>query len=59
MTKMITWKCSECGNEDMYPTNDDVTLDYLQSEEITTNTMCAVCGAPCAAIKVEQIDNAE
>ena len=55
MTKEITWKCTgtDCGNECVFPAFDDVTLEKLQSEEVTTNTMCPDCGAPCIPIKVE------
>lgn len=55
MAKKITWSCSECSHRDVYPGSDDVTLEWLQSSEITTNTMCSICGAPCAPIKVEAI----
>ena len=57
MTKAITWKCTECGNEDTYPAPDDVTLEKLQSEDKHHNTMCKTCSAPCIPIKVEQIIN--
>jgi len=57
MTKIITWKCTECGNEDEYPAFQDVTMNSLLSEDITANTMCSECGAPCNLISVEPAEN--
>ena len=59
MIKIITWKCSECGNEDKYPADDDVTLQDLQTSQEKNNTMCSICGGPCFAIDVEQKDTAD
>ena len=56
MTKIITWKCSECENEDKYPAGDGVTLEKLQHENTKTNTMCKLCGAPCFPISIEDAD---
>ncbi len=53
MTNIITWKCSSCANEDSYPAFEGVTMDSLQNEDVTTNTMCRECGAPCNLISVE------
>ncbi len=57
MTKAITWKCPNCGNEDTYPSNNNVTLESLQSEEIVSHTMCSQCGSRCNPIEVKSIDN--
>lgn len=55
MVKKITWKCIECGNEDIYPGHDDVTLESLQNNKNGNNVMCKACGGPCAAVDVEEI----
>lgn len=59
MVKKITWKCCECGHQDVYPGADDVSLEWLTSADVVTNTMCTICGAPCAPIKVEEIDSGQ
>jgi hypothetical protein len=54
MATIITWKCTECGTEQQYAGADDLTLDALQDQNVTTNTMCKECGAPCVPVSVKK-----
>lgn len=57
MVKKITWKCTHCGNEDVYPGDDNVTVESLKNSN--SNTMCKLCGAPCMPLSVESLDENE